>query len=132
MPLHKIDIDELEEQCKKGMISPSSKSGYVFSKIVTSINRSRLLHNAKLSSKYTSSILINISLLEYFEDSSSYITSAIGAISDDPGTIIPVGMLMGHNVYLTPDLKDDEYFLGDDKDLIVFKRKDKITKILQR
>jgi len=126
MHLHKIDIDELEEKCKKGIISHSSMSGYIFSKIVTNINQLKLLN------KYTSSILINISLLEYFMDSSSYISSPIGALSDDPGTIIPVGMLMGHKVYLTPDLKDNEYFLGDDKDLIVFKRKDKISKILQR
>ena len=126
MGLYKINIEQFEEKGRVGIISPSSISGYVFSKIVTSINR------LKLQGKYTSTIFINVSLLEYFMDSSSYVITPIGGITGDPDTIAPVGMLMGHHVFITPQLSDYEYFLGSEKDLEIYKRKDKITKILQR
>jgi len=129
MGLYKLDIDDIKgimEWDNLSILNNSVLNRKVITRIILNINQEHLKNG------YSSSIIINESLLDYFMDSSSYLMGNINKDNVDYNDIIPIGNLMGHNVFLTTLLDKDEYFIGDYKQLQISKRKDKITKLLQR
>jgi len=119
--LHKLNIREIEEKMNWDYENNAVLNRRIITIIIQSINKD--YQNGQ--GGFTDDILIHTSLIEYVTDSSSYIMNVI----TNDGLI---GNLMGHCVYLDDFLEEDEYFIGNKKQLQIFKRKDKITKILNR